>query len=477
MPDGAILGGERLDESSALDAERAVLGGLMMNAKNLDRVVDVVRPEHFSYPVHARIFAEQIRLIRDGGVGDPLTLDDWFRSDPDTQAVGGRSYLLGLSGACPAPVGLKAYAKAVVECWERRQVIAATHDLQEIARDRQTDVRSAVSGILRELDDALTDGVERKAVSLDEAARGALAAADKAQERKGPAGISVGFPAIDEQLGGLDVGTLTILAARPGMGKTALALQMAVCVAKQGFGVCFISLEMSADELGRRVISMRSGVPVSIMKNGRQSVTQAGAMVRAGAELRDLPLLIEDTPGLTSSKIEARVRQASRKQKIGLVVVDHLHIVQHEAADIRAGATWAVGQVSGAMKRLAKTHQCAVLLLAQLNRGVEGRDDKRPEMRDLRQSGDIEQDADAIAFIYREEYYLKQTAAKQGERESDTVYHARVQHHEEAIQAAAGQAELIVAKVRDGAVGTVALTFHGPTTSFGPNNIFGEYSE
>lgn len=467
MPDGAILGGERLNESSALDAERAVIGGVMMNAKNIDRVIDIVRPEHFSYPVHARIYAEQMRLITAGGVGDALTLDDWFRSDPDAQAVGGRSYLTGLPMSCPTPTGLKAYAKTVVECWERRQVIAATQDLEEVARDRQSDVRSAVSSIMRALDDALTDHVERKAVSLDVAAQAALVAAEKAQKRKGPAGLSVGFPAIDEHLGGLDVGTLMILAARPGMGKTALALQMAIGVARQGIGVCFISLEMSADELGRRAISLLSGVPVSVMKTGRHGNAQASAMVLAGKELSGIPLLIEDTPGLTTSKIEMRVRQANRKCKIGLVVVDHLHIVQHETADIRAGATYAVGQVSTAMKRLAKAHQCAVILLAQLNRGPEARDDKRPEMRDLRQSGDIEQDADAIAFIYRDEYYLKQEPAKRGERESESVYHARIKQHEDALRSSAGKAELIIAKVRDGATGSVPLTFHGPTTSFG----------
>jgi replicative DNA helicase len=471
MPDGMIpiFDGPRLEEPSALDAERAIIGGLMMNPKNLDRVIDIVRPEHFRYPVHARIFAEQVKRITNGGVADPLSLDDWFRSDPDAAAVGGRAFLLELATSCAAPIGLKDYAKGVVECWERRQLIAATHDLREVAYDRQTDVRTGIGGILRDLDEALTSQEVRKTLSLDEAIDLALASAEAAYKRQGPAGLSTGFPSIDEAIGGLGDDQLIVLAGRPSMGKSGLGWQMAIAAARQGVGVYVASLEMSGEELGRRALSAASGVPVNVIKKGKfhDDIRQSAAIVRAQKERRGLPLSIDDGPNQNIGQIETRARQAHRRHGLGLIMVDHLNIVPVEDRDLKAGATWAVGRVSGAMKRLAKTYHCPVLLLAQLNRGPEVREDKRPVLSDLRQAGDIEQDADVVAFVYRAEYYLPKSTPEKGNRESSADYQKRIENYLQMKEEMAGKAELILAKVRDDATCIVPLTFHGPTTSFG----------
>jgi replicative DNA helicase len=464
-----LFGSERLEPPIAADAERAILGALMMNPKNLDRVIDILRSDHFGYSVHARIFAEQVKRITDGGVADPLNLDDWFRSDPDAPAVGGRAYLLGLASACPSPVGLKGYAEAVVACWERRQVIAATHELQEVAYDRQTDVRTGIAGILRDLDEALVSHEDRKTLSLDDAIDAALAAAEVAYNRQGSAGLSTGFPSIDEALGGLGDDQLIVLAGRPGMGKSGLGWQIAIAAARQGVGVYVASLEMSGVELGRRALSAASGVPVNVIKKGsfHNDIRQSAAIVQAQKERRGLPLSIDDGPNQKISQIETKARQAHRRHGLGLIMVDHLNIVPVANSDMKEGATWAVGKVSEAMKRLAKTYHCPVLLLAQLNRSVESRDDKRPALSDLRQSGDIEQNADVVAFVYRAEYYLPKSTPEKGSRESSADYQKRIENYHQMKEEMAGGAELILAKVRDDATCTVPLTFHGPTTSFG----------
>lgn len=286
-----------------------------------------------------------------------------------------------------------------------------------------------------------------------------------AAKREGPAGVSTSFRSIDTMLGGLEDGTLTVLAGRPGMGKSALGWQIAINVARQSIGVLAVFLEMSATELGRRALSAASGVPIVTIKRGTMTTDQASAMVRARRETHDLPLTIEDAGGPTSGMISLKAKAARRRHGLGLIMIDHLHIVAPDAADARQGPTHAVGQISSAMKRLAKEMNCPVLLLAQLNRAVEVRDDKRPGLGDLRQSGGIEQDADAVMFVYRSEYYMK---AEPDRREAETPekYNARVRDFRAALAKQAGTAELIVAKVRDGETGTISLGFHGPTTSF-----------
>jgi len=225
-----------------------------------------------------------------------------------------------------------------------------------------------------------------------------------------------------------------------------------------------ISLEMSSRELGRRVLATAAEVPVTAMKYGRINADQASRLVVARRELRGLPLKIDDAAGLTAAQIAGRARSLKRKG-LGLVVIDHLHIVRPDDLDSKQGATWAVGRISGAMKRLAKDCGVPVLLLAQLNRGVEGRDDKRPGLGDLRQAGDIEQDADAVGFVYRPEYYLgSEPEPREGEARSK-LDERRLAWCDRKAEVA-GQAELIWAKIRDGETGTDQLRFDGPTTTF-----------
>lgn len=247
---------------------------------------------------------------------------------------------------------------------------------------------------------------------------------------------------------------------------TALGLQIAVEAARTGAGVCIISLEMQAVQLGRRALAMESGIAQSALKEGRWGQAQDDSLFMAHQRLAGLPLTIEDQGGLNTQMIALKARAAQRKHGLKLLVIDHLHIVATPQETTRMGATWAVGQVSNALKRLAKDMQIPVLALAQLNRGVEGRDDKRPTMSDLRQSGDIEQDAEAIMLLYRPEYYLGKSPPEQGDKQTAVQHEQAVNAWHDAKERLAGKAEVIFEKVRDGEPCTVQMTFDGARTCF-----------
>ena len=246
---------------------------------------------------------------------------------------------------------------------------------------------------------------------------------------------------------------------------SALGWQWAIAAARQGIGVLAVSLEMSAVQLGRRALSVTANVPLWKLKRGRHQL-DAEALMRAQKELAGLPLSIEDGAGFTPAVITMKARAAHKRHGLGLIMVDHLHIVRPEDADMRLGPTHATGVVSLAMKRMAKEFRCPVLLLAQLSRAVEGRDDRRPTLPDLRQSGSIEQDADTASFIYRPEYHLPKSAPERKDGETSEKHQSRVKDWYDAKDRLAGKAELIIDKVRDGAACSIPLRFDGQTTSF-----------
>lgn len=455
MPDGpsSIFGHSLRQPPANLQAEQALLGALLGNNKSRDFCLDLL-PEHFADVDYGRVYTRITERIDVGRTVSAVSLKAEF----------GDAMMAALLGSMVAMNVVPEYAGVIRDCAARRQLIEIGEGLvtQAYAGDAMADVTANAVGRI----DALSvGGSGARGIMLDAALADAERAIDEARERKGPAGISTGFRNIDERIGGLEPGTLTVIAGRPGQGKSSLGWQMAISAARQSVGVLVISLEMSSRELGRRALATAAGVPVVAMKYGRITTAQGSAIVLARREMRGLPLTIEDSSGLTAAMIAARARAAKRKG-LGLVMVDHLHIVRPEDADARQGATWAVGRISGAMKRLAKDCGVPVLLLAQLSRGVEGREDKRPVLSDLRQAGDIEQDADAVGFVYRQEMYL----GNKPERKAGEVagqYDTRCAGWQEAKDQAAGKAEIIFGKIRDGEPGTEYLHFDGPTTSFG----------
>lgn len=451
---------------SNAQAEQALLGALLTNNKVLDRCGDL-RPEHFADPLHGKIFAAIVGTVAAGRLADAVTLHGQFAGDPDMEAAGGPGYLARLLAACVSLVGASEYAREVILCWRRRQLVDIGETLVNAGFAGDADPAEEASRGSAALDALLANGNSaRKGAALIEAVDAAIAAAERAAKHDGPVGISTGFPRLDDALGGLEDGALYVCAGRPGMGKTALGVQIGLAAAKAGIGVGLISLEMQAAQIGRRVLALESGIPQHVLRHGRWSTADSERIVKARQRLAHLPLTIEDEGGLNAQMIALRARGIHRKHGLGLLIVDHLHIVATPPEATRMGATWAVGQVSNALKRLAKEMQIPVLALAQLNRGVEGRDDKRPSLADLRQSGEIEQDAEAVMLLYRPEYYLPRSEPERKEGETAEKWQKRVDDWHESKRRLAGKAEVILAKVRDGEPGTVNLHFDGSRTCF-----------
>lgn len=454
MADGGIFPGLSLRQPPQNPmAEAAVLGALLRNNRTREQCLDLL-PEHFSDFNCGRVFMEITLRIDSGLRVDAVALKSQFEPE----------FLAGLVTAMLS-LDIAPYVTAILDCAGRRRLIEIGESLVTQAFSTEGASRLAVDAASRLDAIALPDG-EVSGIMLGVAVADAIKAMTAAIDGDGPTGLSSGFRCIDERLGGLEDETLNVIAARPGMGKTALACDIALKVARSGVPVLVWSLEMSRMQLARRLLASASGIPVIAIKRGRVGVDGASKVVAASKPMIGLPLWIEDGSGIKASTIAARSRGWRRKHPgHALIIVDHLHIVRPEDGDIRSGATYAVGQVSGALKRLSKTCHLPVIALAQLNRGVEGREDKRPGLSDLRASGDIEQDADSVGFLYRADYYSGSRPEK-GPNETERQFDVRRMEWDTAKEENAGKAELIWAKVRDGSSGSDKLLFDGPTASF-----------
>lgn len=455
-PDPPLLGVSLRQPPSNPQAEQALLGAILANNKAYPRVADFLLPEHFADPVNQLVYAAAQARIAKGQLADAVTLKAEFESAGTLAEVGGAAYLAQLLTAMVGINTAGEYGRAIYDAWKRRVLIDVGAAVVEHGFDAATAPDAAVSRAVASLEGAFGHAAERRDTSLGEAVKAAIEAAEFARDNPGGSGLATGFAALDQRLEGMRDGQLLLLAGRPGMGKSALGWQIALNVARDGVGVVALSLEMTALELGRRALAVASRVPLSVLKHGRWTPAQADAVVKAQRALSDLPLTICDGGGLTPSAIDIAIRAAHRKHGVGFAMVDHLHIVRAEAEHAKAAEHVQVNSITRDLKIAAKRHRIPILLLAQLNRGVEGRDDKRPTMSDLRQAG--EQDADAIMLLYRAEYYHRPPEG--GEPDAMDRYESRRRQ-------IAGKADVNVAKLRDGEPGDVELRWDGPTASFG----------
>ena len=470
MPDSShfppLFGLSQRQLPANLQAEQAVLGSIFANNRAIDRCTGL-EPRHFADPIHARIFRDCLAIIADGGLASPVTLKARYEHAGVLDEVGGTPYLVKLQSAMIDILSTGHYANTIRECSMRRALIAIGEDIGRTAFGADPDLTplalmdqaGAAIGTLA------ADGAPDRTTSLQSAATAAMAALERAQHGD-TAGISTGFKCFDARLGGLEPGLVYVIAGRPGMGKSSLATGIAVNVARAGKRVHILSLEMSATQIGRRVLSTAAKVPIYAMKGGRISNEDASALVMAQREMANLSLTIDDTAGLTPAQVLRACRAIKRsKGGLDLVMLDHLNLLRADDADARHGGTWATERASATILELAKELEVPVLLLAQLNRGVEGREDKRPTLSDLRQAGAIEQDADAVGFVFRPEYYLGGEPDRK-EGENDEKFSARRHDWQRRKDEAAGVAEVIWGKVRDGETGIDTIRFHGPTASF-----------
>jgi replicative DNA helicase len=459
-----------------LEAEQAFLGALLYDNELFHRVADWLKPGHFYDPVHGRIFETASDLIGRGSLADAVVLKTHFERDDGLREIGGTTYLAVLmEGAVSGNAAIE-YAKIIYELALRRELIRIGHDLANAASaDAEIQARQLIQDIEQQLYNLAEEGsASRGFVSFKQALAESVESASAAYERDGGlAGISTGLTELDRKLGGMHPSDLIILAGRPSMGKTSLATNIAFNVAKayqyedqpdgtrktvRGGVVGFYSLEMSAEQLATRLIADHTGIPGYMIRQGTIDATQYEEIRDGVLQIQSLPLYIDDTGGLPISALAARARRLKRTHGLDLIVVDYLQLVTASRARAGGSRVEEVSEVTQNLKAIAKELNVPVIALSQLSRQVENRDDKKPQLSDLRESGSIEQDADVVLFVYREAYYKE----REKPREDTPEYLA----WEEEFRRIEKVAEVIIGKQRHGPIGSAKLAFDGMLTKF-----------
>ena len=462
---------------SNVDAEAAVLGAVLLDNGNWGRVVDILLETDFYDPIHAEIFELCRDLIQKGSVADGITVRDHFEKAGRLDDVGGNARLADLVDAAALGPEISDYAKIVHDLSMRRKLIDIGSEIVQTAT--APGVEETGASQIQTAEKKLFDLAERGSVSggffpFKNALFQSIEMATAAYERDGDiAGISTGLHDLDKTLGGLHRSDLVILAARPSMGKTSLATNIAFNAAHacrreedpgggfktlEGAVVGFFSLEMSREQLATRVLAERSGIQSHRIRQGDLQPDEYARLRDAAAVMEDLPLHIDDTGGISISQIAARARRQQRTSGLDLLIIDYLQLITAGAGRKSDNRVQEVSMITQGLKALAKDLNIPIIALSQLSRQVEQRDDKRPQLADLRESGSIEQDADVVLFIYREEYYLSRA-------EPDNTGEAFVEWQQK-MDRAANKAEVIISKQRHGPIGKVELGFDANVTRF-----------
>jgi replicative DNA helicase len=468
-----------------IEAEAALLGALMIDNRLAEDIQLKLRPDHFFEPLHGRIYEAILKLVDRNMIASPVTLRPMFEADEEMKELGGPAYLAQLTGSGAAVIGARDFADQVYELALLRALVGVGRDMVEQALDTSQDVdpkgqiETAEQALYRVAEEGSGDGGVK---SFAEATRLAVQMAEKALNTGGGlSGITTGFDTINAKTGGLHHSDLVILAGRPGMGKTALATNIAFNAARRmvqdledgiaaeksaGAGVAFFSLEMSADQLATRILAEQSGIPSESLRMGKISQQDFRNLARAAVDLEGLPLYIDDTPGLTIAALRTRARRLKRQRGVGLIVVDYLQLLQGTGRSSNDNRVNEISEISRGLKTLAKELSVPVLALSQLSRAVEQREDKRPQLSDLRESGSIEQDADIVFFVYREEYYVASREPKRPVEGDDAkVWDSHAEWMRD-MERVSGLSELIIGKQRHGATGKVKLKFESKVTRF-----------
>jgi replicative DNA helicase len=470
---------ESIQPPHNIEAEQALLGAIFINNEALYRVSDFLEPKHFYEPVHQKIFELCESSIRGGKLVTPITMKSTLPADGNVAGMPIATYLARLAAEATTVINAYDFGLTIRDLADKRELCSIGEDLMIRAADwRETGTASV---LIEETETKLIELTHIESAKggfmpFETAVRDAIELASVAYQREGHlSGISTGLRDLDSLTGGLQKSDLVIIAGRPAMGKSALAMNIAYNVAskylgvpkpdgtietKEGGRVGFFSLEMSAEQLATRVISERAQVPSSRIRRGDITVTEFNALAETAQKIGRIPILIEESGGLSISQLVSRARRLRRQKGLDLMIVDYIQLLS--GSHKQGYSTNRVGEVTEIttkLKALAKELDIPVIALSQLSRAVESRDDKRPQLSDLRESGSIEQDADVVMFVYREEYYLKGREPADGSEEWFKW--------EAAMKAAENRADLIIGKQRHGPTGTVELSFEPQFTRFG----------
>ncbi|MGY4569932.1 replicative DNA helicase [Bradyrhizobium pachyrhizi] len=461
-----------------IEAEQGLLGAILVNNDAFYRVSDFLEPKHFFETIHQQIYETAGSLIRMGKVANPVTLKTFLPAELDIGGMTVGQYLARLAAEATTIINAQDYGRTVYDLSLRRNLIQIGEDIVNVAYDAPVDFapRAQIEDAERQLyslaeTGRYDGGFQRFAQALTIA----VDMAAKAFQRDGKlSGISTGLRDLDAKMGGLQPSDLIILAGRPGMGKTSLATNIAYNIAKayvpevqadgttkavNGGCVGFFSCEMSGEQLATRILAERTGIPSSSIRRGGISELDFEKIRDCSIELQSLPFYVDETGGLSISQLTARARRLKRQKGLDLIVIDYIQLLQGSGKRGNDNRVQEITEITTNLKALAKELNVPIIALSQLSRQVENRDDKRPQLSDLRESGSIEQDADVVIFVYREEYYLANKEPRAGTPEYEKW--------QMDMDLAHGKAEVIIGKQRHGPTGTVDLHFEASVTRFG----------
>src|SRR5690242_7970171 len=461
-----------------IEAEQALLGAILVNNEAFYRVSDFLEAKHFFEPIHQRIFELAGGLIRANKIATPVTLKTFLPGEVDIAGLSLNQYLARLAAEATTIINAEDYGRTIYDLSVRRDLIAIGEDMVNLAYEAPVDstpVQHIEEAERRLYEIAETGRYDAGFQRFAQALTTAVDMAARAYQRDGRlSGLATGLTDLDSKMGGLQASDLVILAGRPGMGKTALATNVAYNVAKAWSGeiradghmatvnggiVGFFSLEMSAEQLATRIISEQTGIPSNKIRRGAIDESDFEKIKDVSIELQNLPFYVDETGGLSIGQLAARARRLKRQRGLDLVVIDYIQLLQGTTRRSSENRVQEVTEITTRLKALAKELNIPILALSQLSRQVESRDDKRPQLSDLRESGSIEQDADVVMFVFREEYYHQMRKPTENNREKFAEWLAEGERVE-------GRAEVIIGKQRHGPTGTVELHFDGAITRF-----------
>ena len=454
-------------QPSNLEAEQALLGSILVNNDIIDEVSNIINSTSFYDPAHTKIY-EVIEVLNNKGmIANPITLKNYFEKDDMLNEVGGTEYLVKLTRFSGSTKQAIDYAKVIHEMYLRRELVLISDNLSSETLNAK---EQSAEKIIESTEKSLFDLAERGSFSqsflkfnqaLDQTIEMATLAMKNDQ---GIVGVPTGLTDLDEKLGGLHKSDLVILAGRPSMGKTALATNIAYHAAQtlisrqEKSSIAFFSLEMSSEQLSTRILSEQARIKSDDIRRGKVSEEEINRYIETSRNIYNLPLYIDETPAITIATLSNRARRIKRLFGLSLIVVDYIQLMRASSTNRNDGRVQEISEITQGLKALAKELGVPVLALSQLSRAVETRDDKQPQLSDLRESGSIEQDADVVMFVYREAYYLERKQPKLG-----SIEHAEWQSKMNDVN---GLADIILGKQRHGPTGTVKVEFEGIYTKF-----------